>query len=227
MKKIHILVLVLASLSFAGGLHIVRSHYIALGLDATFTQGDMDGKGYVETNDDEDAKERVYIPNLSSFFIPNIEIGANMNQHTIAVSFGMWNPSVGYAEDDSSLATEKEANYWRASVEYRYNFFWPEKFQLALGLAYSFARLEVNGSVIGHDEYGSEKIGNAVHSGNGIAPSFTMHYLITDNIGIDIALRYRLLSFGSVSTPDNGFCALDKSLYQHFGELGMKLFYQF
>ena len=226
MKKMPLWVLALASLSFASGPHIVRSHYIALGLDASFTQGDMDGKGYVETNDDEDAKERVYIPNLSTFLIPNIEIGANINQHTIAVSFGMWKPSVGYAED-TTLATEKEANYWRASVEYRYNFFWPERFQLALGLAYSFARLEVKGSVIGHDPYGNEEIGNAIHSGNGIAPSFTIHYLVTDNIGVDLALRYRLLSFGSVSTPDNGFCSLDKSLYQHFGELGMKLFYQF
>ena len=226
MKKMLLLVLTLAALSFASGHHLVRSHYIALGLDASFTQGDMDGKGYVETNDDEDAEERVYIPNLNTFFIPNIEIGANINQHTIAVSFGMWNPSVGYAED-TSLATKKDANYWRASVEYRYNFFWPEKFQLALGLAYSFARLEVKGSVIGHDEYGNEKTGKAIHSGNGIAPSFTIHYLLTDNIGFDLALRYRFLSFGSVSTPDNGFCSLDKSLYQHFGELGAKLFYQF
>ncbi len=226
MKRIFFLALILTTVAFAGGQRIVRSHYIALGLDASFSWGDMDGKGTLETNNDEDAPETLYIPNMSDFIVPNIEIGANINQHTIAASFGMWTPTVGYAEDTPDV-TEKGANFWRFSVEYRYNFFWPENFQLALGLAYSFARLEVENSVMGTDDYGNATRGNATHTGNGIAPSATFHYLISDNIGADITLRYRLLSFGSVTTPDNGFCSLDESLWQHFGELGARLFYQF
>lgn len=223
-KKVLFLFLTTAVCSFAGDTVWHRSHYIALGVEAPFSWGDLDGKGSFVADDDEG--ETIYIPRLGTFPLPTIEIGANINQHTIAVSFAMWEPDVNYGKGTDNY-TETDANYWRAMFEYRYYFFWPEDFQVGLGLSYSFSRYSVHSAVFGKDKYDEDKRSTAIYGGNGFAPSINLRYEITQHLGLDAALRYRLMYFGSVSTDDGGYSDLSENLWENFFEISAKAYFQF
>lgn len=225
MYKVFVFICTFAAFAAAQEYHVTRTHYIALGLDATFNTGDFDGKGTYKIDSDKDP-ETVYNPYLGTFFVPSIELGANLNQHTVSLVFGMWKPKTNYGKNTDEY-TENTANFWRISIAYRYNFFWPENFQIGPGIDYTFARLSVNKSAFGKDKYGDETRGGTVHSGNGFTPSINIRYFFGSGLGMDAAIRYRLMYYRYVTTPANGFCNLDNANWEHTAEIGIKLFYQF
>lgn len=204
-----------------------RSYFVSVGLDVIFSAGgDLDGKGlYKADGDDGNAGERVYVPSIGTFPLPLFEAGVNFNQHTIAVSFGLWNPDVNYANGTDDY-TGNDANFWRFSAEYRYYFFWKEDFQVGPGIGYSFSRLSVKDAAFGTDKYGSEYREEAVYSGNAFAVSANMRYKMYP-FGMDVAFRYRPIFFRSVSTDTGGYSDLSETLWEHTFEFSGKVFVEF
>lgn len=201
-----------------------RTYFVSLGLDASLSLGgDLDGKSVLDA--DSEKKEKIFVPSIGSFPLPLAEIGVNFNQHTIAVSFGMWNIDVSYGED-SEYNTGNDANYWRFAAEYRYYFFYPEDFQIGPGLSYSFSRLSVHSAAVGEDKYGEEFREAAVFAANAFAVSANMRYKIRP-FGIDIAIRYRPLFIRSVSSDTAGYSDLSETLWHHNIEIGGRVFYEF
>lgn len=199
-----------------------RSYFISIGLDASLSLGGhLDGKSYMKSDGD----EGIFIPSIGSFPLPLAEIGVNFNQHTVAVSFGMWNIDVNYGKG-SDYETGNDANYWRFAAEYRYYFFWPEDFQIGPGLAYSFSRLSVHDAAIGMDKYSEEFRESAVFAANAFALSANMRYKIRP-FGMDIAVRYRPHFIRSVSTSSSGYNDLSETLWHHSLEIGGRVFYEF
>lgn len=202
-----------------------RSYFLALGLDASFSMGgDLTGKGY-STIGEESSKQDVYVPYLGSFVIPGVEAGVNFNQHTISISFGMWQPDVNYGKETDRF-TETDANYWRFAAEYRYFFFWPEDFEVGPGLSYTFSRYSVHSAAFGENRFGDETRESAIYSGNSFAASANLRYKLRP-FGIDVAFRYRAMFIRGASTDENGYSQLDETLWQHLFEVGAKFFYEF
>lgn len=229
MRKLSIfLIIALAAAGFAQNRDRViwhRSYFVSLGLDASLSiGGDLDGKGSMKA-DGSDEEETVFIPSIGSFPLPLAEIGVNFNQHTVAVSFGMWNIDVNYG-NGSDYKTGNNANYWRFAAEYRYYFLWPEDFQIGPGLSYSFSRLSVHGAAVGKDKYADEFREAAVFAANAFAVSANMRYKIRP-FGMDFAIRYRPLFIRSVSTDAVGYSDLSKTLWHHNIEVGGRVFYEF
>lgn len=205
----------------------IRSHYIALGADFSLSKGHFNGKKILSASDEEGVEpENTAVPELGHFIVPNVELGANMNAHTIAVSLGIWKPKLEYAKN-SNDPQEERALFWRLGVEYRYYFFWPEKFQFGLGLNYSFTRISVPHAVSGYDSMGSSTTGKVIFSGNGAALVTSGRYYLNDHFALEASFKPKIISFGFITTPANGFSGLDDSLWQFFAELGVKAVIQF
>ncbi len=202
-----------------------RSHYIALGADVSLSKGNLNGRKIV-TAGREAKVEQTAVPELGHFIVPNVELGANMNAHTIAISFGIWKPNLEtqkYTREES----EERGWFWRVGAEYRYYFLFPEVFQIGLGLNYSFTRISLPKAAESENQMGNITKGEAIFSGNGPALVTSARYYLNGNFALEAILRARLISFGYVTTPESGFSDLDDSLWQFFGELGVRAVVQF
>lgn len=228
LRNILIISLAVAPFLFAGKQERIiwhRSYFAALGIDAMFSSGDLDGFGKFEAEgDDGSADETVYVPYMGSFPLPVAELGVNINQHTISVSFGMWQPSINFGKETDDYE-DVDANYWRFAAEYRYFFFWPEDFEVGPGLAYSFSRFAVHDAAFGENRNG-EYQSEAVYAGNAFAASANLRYKLKP-FGIDVAFRYRGMFFRSVTTDEGGYSDLSKTLWQNVFEISAKAFYEF
>lgn len=202
----------------------VRKHYISLGAGVDFTQGDLDGKTKLESSGT-DYDEKVFAPNLATYIIPDIEIGANLNMHTIFVDFMYSVPETNFGKG-TSYVDETETTLWRIGLGYRYNFFWPEPFQVAVGLSYSFMYLTTSDNAYYEGDDGSGR-SDATMMGNGFALEASLTYFLTRHVSMSMDGRFRTMFFSSVSTDENGKCDLDDVFVQFTEEVIVKVSYHF
>jgi hypothetical protein len=225
MRIVFLVLLAGASALFGFEEYWVRTHYIALGADISLSKGNMNGQKILTAGETAEA-ERTAVPEIGHFIVPNVELGANMNAHTVALSFGIWKPNME-TEKYTSEESKERGWFWRVGAEYRYYFLFPEVFQIGLGINYSFTRISLPKAVESEDSTGTPTQGEAVFSGNGPAFVASARYYLNDNLALEAVLRARLISFGYVTTPESGFSNLDDSLWQFFGELGVRAVMQF
>lgn len=210
MKKLLLFVLCLTAFSF-GEEFWTRTHYIGLSLNKYWATGDLNGKKTISL-DKEGLQEDFSLPQFNHSFIPEIEVGVNMNAHAIAIAFG-------YNE-------QSQFSYMRVGADYRYYLFWPEPLQLGFGVNYAFMKIYAEDNVLTQKEEEAPTYSNGNLMGNGFSAVTSVRYYFTEHLGAEASLKYSYFFFNSLNTNECGTCSIDKSPKEHFGELGIKLFFQ-
>jgi len=94
---------------------------------------------------------------------------------------------------------EQDMRFWRFGLEATYNFFYPDFFQVGVGLGYSFSKLTTE------DNVASDKGGfyNSDLNGSAIALITHIRYFITDNFGLISSLRIYENWYKSIHTKNS------------------------
>ena len=87
MKKHLLLILCLTVFSFADGFW-TRTHYFGLSFNGFLTTGDLSENKKISL-DEELVTEVFHFPDFNHSFIPEAEVGVNMNAHTFAFVVGL------------------------------------------------------------------------------------------------------------------------------------------
>ena len=177
-----------------------RTHYFAVGAGVAITQGDLEGEKKIVAADDS-FTEQIFLPNLGVYPIPEIEFGANLNQHTIFVMGSYTNPTTNFSKKEAKYAGETDTKIFLLGLGYNYNFFWNEPFQVALGASYSFQYLSTESNAY-FEENKTLKSEDAAFMGNGFAVQTSLIYFISRHVSMNGRLRFRAMYYSHVFTDN-------------------------
>ena len=137
---------------------------------------------------------------------------------SLNVDFQYWKTSQDLVDIDAS----EDATIWRVGFEFTYNLFWPEDFQVGVGLGYSYTNITAeNTAFIG------EKVQDSHLMGSGLALVTNIHYYFTENFAIVPAVKFYENWFKFVNSKATGTCDLDPFLWQSYIFASIGLQYQF
>jgi hypothetical protein len=194
-----------------------RSYYVNAAFGTFFTWGDVNERPITVT-DSIDEKHKIYTPDMAVFPSPEITLGVNIRSFSLDVNFQYWKTSQDLVDIDAS----EDATIWRVGFEFTYNLFWPEDFQVGVGLGYSYTSLTTeNAAFIG------EKIQDSHLMGSGIALVTNVHYYLTDNFAIVPAVKLYENWFKFVNSKATGTCDLEPFLWQTYVFASVGVQYQF
>ena len=218
-KLVAILILLVGVSAFADG-DWPRSYFVSAGIGAVASKGDFNNR-VISMKDTLGQKEIVHAPALEFLANPDFTIGANIREFTLTFNFQIWESEQtlnGFPDE-----THKENSLlWRISMEFIYNFFWPEFFQVGVGASYSYTAVTTeNSAFIGEDAYDAEFMGS------GIGLIANIKYFISDNIAMVPFIKIYENWFKNVYTKESELCDLDSYMWQTFVFVGMNVQYQF
>jgi hypothetical protein len=194
-----------------------RSYYVNAAFGTFFTWGDVNERP-ISVTDSLDNKHKVYTPDMFFFPSPEISLGANIRCFSLNANFQYWETSQELVGIDETEA----ATIWRVGFEFIYNLFWPEDFQVGIGIGYSYTSLTAeNSAFIG------EKVQNSHLMGSGVSLVTNVHYYITDNFAIVPAVKFYENWFKFVNAKATGTLDLDPFLWQTYVYASVGLQYQF
>ncbi len=220
MKKLAAILILLVGISAYADDGWPRSYFFSAGFGAVASKGDFNSRT-VSIRDTSGRKEIVHAPALEFFANPDFTLGANIREFTLTFNFQIWNSEQvlnGFPDESN----RENSLLWRISMEFIYNLFWPEFFQIGLGASYSYsAATTENSAFIGEDSYDAEFMG----SGLGLIAN--LKYYITDNIAMVPFIKIYENWFKNVYTKESELCDLDSYMWQTFVFVGVSAQYQF
>lgn len=212
MKKFLLLILCFTVFSFADDFW-TRTHYFGLSFNGFLTTGDLSENKKISL-DEEIVTEVFHFPDFKHSFIPEAEVGVNMNAHTFAFVVGLY-------------TFESDYSYFRLGADYRYYLFWPNPLQIGFGINYTYMRIDSKDNVeTSSPENENPVLSDGVLMGNGVSALSSVRYYFTEHLGVEFSLKYRFFYYSSLNTKESGSCSIDESLHQHFGEAGIKLIFE-
>ena len=170
-----------------------RSYYASLGIGIMANRGDFFSR-VLKITDKEGNTEIVNFPQNKILLTPDYNLGVNIREFSFGLSFQYWS-TTGDIKD-----SKQDMSYWRFGLEATYNFFFPEYFQVGVGLGYSFSsmNIEKNASSNGKDFFDSSLKGSAV------AIIANIRYYITDFFCLSPSVRFYENWYKSVNTDNSG-----------------------
>jgi hypothetical protein len=225
LAKLFLIAFCICAISSFANENWTRTHFISAGFGAAITQGDLEGEKSLLAKD-AGKEETIFLPNLGSFLMPEFEIGANLNQHTVSLDFSFSSPKTNFAKG-TNLVEETETDILRLGLGYRYNFLWPEPFQIFVGLNYSFMHLKTTNNAFFIDENDNTKRSDATLMGNGFSINSGLLYFIHKNISMELHARFKTMFFSNVSSEENGTCEMDEAQIQFMEEVFLRFSFHF
>lgn len=207
--------LVILSLVMAEDTYWERSHYFGLRLNGSWSGGDIKKSNSIALKDSL-SKEEFFLPSWQREWTAELELGANMNAHSIAFLY------LPYAK-------LKNASYFRVGLAYTYYLLFPQALQFGLGFNLSYTKISLSKNVLTQeltDKDSKEIRSDGSLMGNAFSPILSMKYYFNPYLGAELALQYRYFLFSSLYTKTCGTCSLDRSLIQHLAEINIMLFFQ-
>ena len=220
MKVIALFVCLLAGFTFAEDYYWPRTYYVSAGFGAQVSKGDFNDR-FLFGKDSAGVKGEIHPPSILFAAAPDLMVGVNLGAFTSGFGFQYWTSEQdisGFPEDTYM----QDVRIWRAGLEVTYNLFYPEFFQIGLGIGYSYSSVKAeNSAFFGADVYDTEFMGSAV------AFIANIHYYITENIAMVPAIKVYENWFKNIhcSRIDNN--DLDPYLWQSFVFAGVSVQYQF
>ena len=220
MKVIALFVCLLAGFTFAEDYYWPRTYYVSAGFGAQVSKGDFNDR-FLFGKDSAGVKGEIHPPSILFAAAPDLMVGVNLGAFTFVFGFQYWTSEQdisGFPEDTYM----QDVRIWRAGLEVTYNLFYPEFFQIGLGIGYSYSSVKAeNSAFFGPDVYDTEFMGSAV------AFIANIHYYITENIAMVPAIKVYENWFKNIhcSRIDNN--DLDPYLWQSFVFAGVSVQYQF
>lgn len=173
-----------------------RSYFASISFNVIANRGDLFDRSMVLKYDW--IEETVHLPNTKVLVSPDYSIGVNIREFTFSASFQYWS-MLGSIPSLPEPINEQNMKYWRFGIEATYNFFYPEFFQVGVGLGYSFSKLTTENNVSNYKGYFNSEL-----NGSAIALVSHIRYLITDNFGLISSLRIYENWYKSVYTKNSG-----------------------
>lgn len=195
-----------------------RSYFIHAGFGATATRGDINERPITVT-DSTGKKSTIYTPALEMIPTPDFTIGANIRDFSLAINFQYWKTSSEFIGNET---LSEDVTLWRLGFEVTYNLFWPDFFQIGLGLGYSYTNLKTE-----HSAFIGDRILASTLMGSGVGLITNIHYYLTDNIAMVPAIKIYENWFKAVNSSATGTCDLDPYLWQTYVLVSLGLQFQF
>ena len=194
-----------------------RSYFASLGFNVIATRGDFAERN-VTLKDKDGLIETINFPITKVLMSPDYNIGVNIREFTLAASFQYWS-MMGTIKE---LPTEEKMRYWRFGIEFTYNFFYPEPFQVGVGLGYSYTSLSVQNNATSIRGFADSDL-----MGSALALVTNMKYFLTDNIGLCPSLRIYENWFTAAHTKEAGTQDLKSYVWQTYIAVSINAFVQF
>ena len=118
-----------------------RSYFVRAGMGVTATIGDLNERP-VSVKDTSGNKFKTYPPDMAIMGDPELLLGVNIREFTLAVAFQYWKQQ----EELVKISAEESTRFWRLGFEFYYNFFWPDYFQVGLGAGFSYTSIKTENS---------------------------------------------------------------------------------
>ena len=164
MKKLKIIALLIclcAGFTFAEEYYWPRSYYVSAGFGAQVSKGDFNERA-ISGTDSAGVKGYIHPPALEFVATPDLMVGVNLGAFSLGLGFQYWTSEqvmAGFPDE----SYRQDTRIWRASLEVTYNLFWPDFFQIGLGLGYSYSSVKAeNAAIFGTDAYDADFMGSAV-----------------------------------------------------------------
>ena len=197
-----------------------RTFFFSAGFGTFFSTGDMNER-VLSLKDTTGRKQKIHSPDLGIFASPDFTFGVNVREFTIDFNFQLSNSeqTINGFDDESEKG---ESLIWRISMEFFYNIFWPEDFQIGVGASYSYATITTdNTAFIDGEASPSEFMGSSL----GLVAN--VKYFIFGNLAIVPYVRLYENWYRNVYTEASGLCDLDSYMWQTFFFVGAHLQLQF
>lgn len=195
-----------------------RSYFVNVGFGASATRGDVNERA-IKLTDSAGVVSKVFPPAIEIMGLPDFSIGANIGEFTLDINFQFWKTNNELVD---SPGANEQYTFWRLGFEFTYNLFWPDFFQVGLGLGYSYTNLNTQNSAAIND-----KIQDSELMGSGVAFIANIHYYITDNFSMVPSIKIYENWYKAVNTDHTGTLDLDPYLWQTYVTIVLGLQYQF
>ena len=194
-----------------------RSYFVRAGMGVTATIGALTDSP-VRVTDTSGNKFKTYPPDMALMGDPELLLGVNIREFTLAVAFQYWKQQ----EELVKISAEESTRFWRLGFEFYYNFFWPDYFQVGLGAGFSYTSVKTENSA-----FHGEDLGDTEFMGSGIGLMANVQYYFTNEIAIIPAVKFYRNWFKNVYTDDSENQELDPFLWQTFISASISLQFQF
>ena len=198
-----------------------RSYYASVGFSVIANRGDFFDRTLKVTGDD-DITETINLPQTKVLMSPEYSIGVNIREFTLAATFQYWSMNVAINGLPDNI-TEQKMRFWRLGADFTYNFFYPEFFQVGLGLGYSFSSLNIekNATSVEKGLKDSDLMGSA------IALVTNVRYYITDFFCLNPSLHIYETWYKAVNTKNAGTQDLKSYIWQTYVAISISAMVQF
>lgn len=226
MKKILLAVVLLCTTIFAQPTDSdlaqwPRSYFATIGFSVIANRGDFFDRT-LKVKGDDDIIETVNLPQTKVLMSPEYSIGVNIREFTLAATFQYWSMNVAINGLPNNIS-EQKMRFWRLGADFTYNFFFPEFFQVSLGLGYSFSSLNIKDNAISTEKglNDSDLMGSAIAIISGV------RYYITDYFCLNPTLRIYETWYKAVNTKNAGTQDLKKYIWQTYMSISISAMVQF
>ena len=197
-----------------------RSYFASIGFNVIATRGDFAERNIRLQNKD-GLTETINFPITKILMSPDYNIGVNIREFTLAASFQYWSMK-GTIRDLPEDMNEQDMRFWRFGLEFTYNFFYPEFFQVGVGLGYSFSNLHVKNNATSINGFADSDL-----MGSAIGVITNVKYFITDNFGLNPSLRIYENWYKAANTKEAGTQDLKSYVWQTYIAVSINAFVQF
>ncbi len=197
-----------------------RSFFASAGFGIYATRGDLSDR-VLSMTDTTGRKQTIHAPEISFFASPDITLGVNVREFTFDINFQIWETEqdINGFKDESVTGNSL---FWRISMEFTYNLFWPEDFQVGIGMFYSFTTLTTDNTAYIEDE-----VSESEFMGSSFGILANVKYYLLDNLAIVPYVKIHETWFRNVYTEASGLCDLDSYIWQTFFFVGLNVQFQF
>ena len=197
-----------------------RSFFVSGGIGFVASKGDLNER-VLSIKDTTGKKQTIHAPALDLFANSDITVGVNVREFTFGINFQIWESEQvinGFADE----SVTGDNLYWRISMEFTYNLFWPEFFQIGLGGGYSYTTLTTDNTA-----YTEDGVAESEFMGSAISLHANIKYYIYDNLAIVPFLKIYENWYRNLYTEESGLCDLDSYMWQTFFFIGVNVQFQF
>ena len=194
-----------------------RSYFASIGFNVIANRGGLHHRD-IKIQDEDGLIETVNMPTAKILLSPDYNIGVNIREFSLAASFQYWTQETAIKD----LPDEQDMRYMRIGAEFTYNFFYPDIFQVGVGLGYSYTNLKIKKNTTSIKGFFDTTL-----MGSGIALVTNMRYNLTEHFGLIPSLRIFETWYKAVNTKNSGTVELKNYIWQTYVAVSINAMVQF
>ena len=197
-----------------------RSYFASIGFNVIANRGGLHHRDLI-IQDKDGVTETVNLPTNKIILSPDYNIGVNIREFTLAASFQYWTTDVSIKNLPAEI-NEQELRYLRIGAEFTYNFFYPDFFQVGVGLGYSYSNLNIKKNVTSAKGFFDSSL-----MGSSFAIVTNLRYYLTDHFGLMPSLRLFETWYKAVNTKNSDTVDINNYIWHTYVAVSINAMVQF